>query len=283
MDIKKVLNNNVVLTESSTGNELVVMGRGIAFQRKVGDQIDQEKIEKTFVLGNHGISDKLVELLQDIPDQYLAITDKIISYAKLQLPYKVDDHLYVSLTDHISFAITRYKQGLNIKNALLWEIKKFYKQEFQIGEKAIEFIEEETGIKLGKDEAGSIALHLVNSQVSGEGLESMVAATKMVNNILNIVKYYYRMDLDEKTINYERFLTHLRFFALRYIRKEADSYDGVDGFLFDQVKQKYEKAFSCTEKIATHLAENYDWKISNDERVYLTLHVHRVTLRAEYK
>ncbi|MDN5373226.1 MAG: beta-glucoside operon transcriptional antiterminator [Carnobacterium sp.] len=46
MRIEKVLNNNVVITLTDTNEEMVVMGRGIAFQRKVGDTIEVENIEK---------------------------------------------------------------------------------------------------------------------------------------------------------------------------------------------------------------------------------------------
>ncbi|MDY0406725.1 PRD domain-containing protein [Virgibacillus sp. 179-BFC.A HS] len=278
MKITKVLNNNVVMSKSESDQEIVVMGRGLAFQKKVGDVIDPSKIEKTFVLETSGVANKLAELMKETPEIYLDLSYKILELAKSQLTYKLDDYLYVALTDHLSFAITRHKNGIDLKNPLLWEIRRYYKQEFQVALKALDMVEAVTGVRLAEDEAASIALHFVNSQLSGENMAAAVQVTEMVNNILTIVKYFFKIELDENTINYERFLTHLRFFAIRFIRKEKSDYM-YDSFLYEQVKQKYGDAFQCAERIAAYIAKNYDWEISNNEIIYLTLHICRITNR----
>ena len=278
MKIKKVLNNNVAISHNELNQEVVVMGKGLAFQKKPGSSIDPSKIEKTFTLENKGISNKIAELLKDIPEVYLELAYRIISLAKDKLSQKLDDYLYVALIDHLSFAVERHNRGLDLKNALLWEIRKYYKQEFQVSLEALDIINKELNIELPEDEAASIALHLVNSQLSGENMAATIQVTEMVNDILNIVKYHFQMELDEDSINYERFLTHLRFFAIRFIRKEkmANMYDA---FLYEQIKLKYDEAFRCAERIATYIENNYEWTISNDEILYLTLHIHRLTSR----
>ena len=280
MEIKKVLNNNVVIIENEKNQEMVVMGRGLAFQKKVGQSIDESKIEKTFVLQNRGISEKLNQLLKHTSEKYLDISTEIIEYAQTILPYRLDEYLYVALTDHISFAIAREEQGIQLENTLLYEIRKYYKAEYEIAIKALGIIEKHTGVRLGEDESGSIAMHLVNSQISGENMQVAVQVTEMVNNILNIVKYHYQMELDETSINYERFITHLRYFSIRFIRKEKME-ETIDQFLFEQIQYKYEKAFACTKKIDIYLKERFNWPLSKDEKVYLTVHIHRVTYRQQ--
>ncbi len=258
--------------------EIVVMGKGLAFQRKSGDTIDASKIEKTFILQKHGITEKLAKLLEDTSELYLSISSKILEYAKTQLPHKLDDYLYVALTDHLSFAISRYKQGIQLKNALLWEIRKYYRPEFQVALIALEIIEKETGIRLDEDEAASIALHLVNGQLEGENMGAAVQIAQMVNDILNIVKDHFDMELDETSVNYERFVTHLRFFGMRYMRKERLS-DSIEDFFHKQIKLKYSEAYKCTKKVSKFLKTEFGWKISKEEEVYLTVHIHRVTNR----
>lgn len=280
MEIKKILNNNVVIIEKEKNQEMVVMGRGLAFQKKVGQSIDESKIEKTFVLQSKGTSEKLNQLLKHTSEKYLDISTEILQFAQAKLPYQLDEYLYVALTDHISFAISRVKQGINLKNNLLYEIRKYYKNEFNIATKALDIIEKHTGIYLGEDEAGSIALHLVNSQISGENMQVAVQVTDMVNSILNIVKYHYQMELDETSINYERFITHLRYFSMRFIRKEKME-ETIDEFLYDQIQGKYEKAFASAEKIDIYLKEYFNWPLSKDEKVYLSVHIHRVTYRQQ--
>ncbi|WP_152656592.1 BglG family transcription antiterminator LicT [Oceanobacillus sp. CFH 90083] len=278
MKITKVLNNNVVMSKDESNQEMVVMGRGLAFQKKAGEEIDAAQIEKTFVLENSNVAKKLAELMKETSEIYLDLSYKILELAKANLTYKLDNYLYVALTDHLSFAITRHKNGIDLKNPLLWEIRRYYKQEFQIALKALDIVEEGTGVRLVEDEAASIALHLVNSQLSGENMDTAIKVTELVNNILNIVRYFFKIELDENSINYDRFLSHLRFFATRFIRKEKSG-DTHDNFLYEQVKKKYIAAFECTERIAAYIAKNYDWDISNDEKVYLTLHIHRITNR----
>ncbi|RSL29885.1 PRD domain-containing protein [Salibacterium salarium] len=280
MEIKKVFNNNVILTENDQHQEMVVMGRGLAFQQRPGDIVDDAKVEKTFILENHAVSEKLAELLKEIPEQYLAISERIISMAKQELGVKLDDYLYIALTDHLGFALHRHKQGLQLQNALSWEIKKYYRNEFSVALKALDIIYEETGFSLEEDEAASITLHLVNSQMSGEKFESIVQVVNIVNDLLSIVKYHFHMEMDENSLNYERFLTHLRFFAWRLIRNETTSYDTGDDFLFNQVKQQYHKAYICSQKMAAYVEKTYDWTISKDEMIYLTVHIHRVAARA---
>lgn len=63
-------------------------------------------------------------LMSDIPIEYVEISDEIIQYAKTILGVELHDSIYISLTDHIHFAIERYRLGMDIKNALYWEIKR---------------------------------------------------------------------------------------------------------------------------------------------------------------
>lgn len=212
MIIAKVINNNVISVHDEQKKELVVMGRGIAFQKRTGDEVDESKIEKIFKLENKDVSEKFKTLLYEVPMEYMKISEGIISYAKKTLGKSLNDSIYVSLTDHINFAIERSKKSMMISNALLWEIKRFYKDEYEIGLKAIEKIEEKLGISLPEDEAGFIAMHLVNAELNEE-MPNVVNMTKLIQDIHNIVKYHFRIELDEESLNYFRFLTHLKFFA----------------------------------------------------------------------
>ncbi|EIA20607.1 BglG family transcription antiterminator LicT [Listeria fleischmannii] len=277
MEIKKVLNNNVVVAEDEGAKEIVVMGRGLAFQKKVGDDVDETKIEKTFVMESHELSEKLSELLSEISAKHLRVADDIVQYAKEKLNAELSDNIYLTLTDHINFALSRYKQGINLKNALLWEIKRFYQPEYQVGLKALGIIQEEFGYLLDEDEAGFIALHIVNARQDGQQMTTTVTMTQIVQDILNIVTYHYGMVLDETSLNYTRFVTHLQYFAQRMLMEEV--VDSGDDFLYEQVQIKYPDAFKCTQKIDAYLKNTHFASLTRDEQVYLTIHIYRVTER----
>lgn len=278
MIIKKIFNNNAILAKDSEKREVVVMGCGIGFRKDIGDNIDEEKIEKTFILKEKDASEKFKLLLEDVPTEIIYLCYDIIDYAKNMIATEINDYIYVTLTDHINNAIELFKEGLNRPNIIVWEIKKFYPKEFEIGVKALEFIEDELDIKLPDDEAGNIALHLINAQVNNScnKVEDVAKQTKMVQDILNIVRYTYNVELNEESLNYERFVTHLRFFFQRLNKKKVDKVENEDDdFLLNQVKVKYKEAYNCMLKVEKYLEKELD----DEEKLYLTLHIQRITSR----
>ena len=274
MIIKKIFNNNAVVAKDCANREIVAMGCGIAFKMNIGEVLDESKIEKTFILKEKEASERFKLLLQDVDSEIVSLCYDIIEYAKNLLDVELNDYVYVTLTDHINNAIKLQKEGFNRPNIIIWEIKKFYPKEFSVGEKALEFIIDELEIELPEDEAGNIALHLINAQVNknSDKVQDVAKQTKMVQDILNIVRYTYNISLDEKSLSYGRFVTHLRFFFQRLNRKDKIESES-DDFLLMQVKSKYKDAYNCMLKIEKYLNVELD----DEEKLYLTLHVQRIT------
>lgn len=274
MIIKKIFNNNAVVAKDCANREIVAMGCGIAFKMNIGEVLDESKIEKTFILKEKEASERFKLLLEDVDSEIVSLCYDIIEYAKNLLDVELNDYVYVTLTDHINNAIKLQKEGFNRPNIIIWEIKKFYPKEFSVGEKALEFIIDELEIELPEDEAGNIALHLINAQVNknSDKVQDVAKQTKMVQDILNIVRYTYNISLDEKSLSYGRFVTHLRFFFQRLNRKDKIESES-DDFLLMQVKSKYKDAYNCMLKIEKYLNVELD----DEEKLYLTLHVQRIT------
>ncbi|WP_025682813.1 BglG family transcription antiterminator LicT [Paenibacillus maysiensis] len=275
MIITKIFNNNAIIAKDSKRDEFVVMGRGIAFKKSAGEQVEEHLIEKVFVLKHKDASEKFKLLLEDVPSEYVSLCYDIIEYGKSILEAQLSDYIYVSLTDHMNNAFKMFDEGLKNTNPLIWEIKKFYPKEFGVGLKALEFIEDETGKRFSEDEAGNIALHLINAQVNSSynKVADVAQQTQKIHDILNIIKYSYNNTIDEHSISYERFITHLRFFFQRLNKKEKVELE--DDFLWRQVKAKYKKAYGCMLKIEKYL----NTVLSDEEKLYITIHIQRVTQR----
>ncbi|MFE8103545.1 transcriptional antiterminator BglG [Brenneria goodwinii] len=273
MKIAKILNNNVVTVIDENNNESVVMGRGLGFKKQTGDSLDESLIEKVFALKSGELTSRLRELLSEIPLEVITTADRIISLAKERLPGKLQNSIYISLTDHCHFAIERHKQGVNIRNVLLWEIKRLYQKEFLVGVEALDIIEQRLSVRLPEDEAGFIALHLVNAQLDSE-MPEVIHITKIMQEILNIVKYQLNLDYNEQALSYHRFVTHLKFFAQRLIGKNTVFSD--DESLHDVVKEKYQLAYQCAEKIQAHIDQQYRYCLTKEELMFLTIHIERV-------
>ena len=274
MIINRILNNNVVITSDDNGEETIVMGKGIGYQKSKGDIIDKEKVNKVFKISNREVSDKFQELFNKIPIEHMKLSGEIIEFAESKLDKKLNEGIYISLSDHTYTAIKRIKNNITVKNALLWEIKRFYKKEFEIGLKALELIEEKTHVRLPLDEAGFIALHIVNAQLDIEQ-PKIQEITKLIEEILTIVRINFRIEFNEDSVFYYRFITHLRYFAQRLFSNKTYNSD-ADEELVNIIKIKYAKEFECVNKIKTFIIKKYNYELSNDEYVYLTIHIAKV-------
>lgn len=276
MKINKIINNNVI-SVTQNNQERVVMGKGIGFQKEEGDIVEESKIDKIFDLNNQEISDRFKTLLIEVPIEVVQAVEKIIEVAKIEYHKELSDTIYVALTDHINFAIERQQEGMAIKNGLLWEIKKFYPTEYEVGMRGLDWIEEIAGVKLPADEAGFIAIHLLNAEHNN--LADYNQVTEMVQNILSLVKYHFRLDFDEESLTYFRFVTHLKFLAQRILSKNPLNTSEIE--LYDIVKEKYKDAFKCVKKIEVFLMKKYQYEMTKDEVLYLTIHIQRLISRNE--
>lgn len=278
MRIRKIYNNNLASIIDENNNEIIVMGRGLAFGKKVGDEIDETIIDKRFYLDNSNLSDKFKQLLNDIPIEHIELASQIIEYAKKALSKKLSESLYISLSDHIYTAIERHKQGLPLRNPMLWEIKRYYEPEFEVGLKALEMIEEKFQVTLPEDEAGFITTHLVDASMNNSSLEQVYEIANVIQDISNIVKYYFKIEYDSKSVYYYRFITHIRFFAQRLVLNEMYS-KGEEDDLFHIIKDKYTNAYNCVLKIEEYIQKKFNYQISNDEKLYLMIHIERVVYK----
>lgn len=274
MFVEKIFNNNIVLSKDEKNQEVIVMGRGIAFQKRPGDPIDPQIVEKVFTQINKDMTSQLVALLSEIPVVYFQLTEEIIQFSKQKLGRKFNDNVIISLTDHIFFAVKRFKEGIVVQNGLLWEIKRLYKEEYELGKSALVIIHEKVNVQLPEDEAAFIALHLVNAQLNEE-IPTIVTMTKVMKGVLEIVRLHFMVTFDEESLNYYRFITHLKFFSQRVVSGNFYQ-DEQDQDMFNFVKNKYAKSYQCTEKISHFIESQFNYQLTSEEMLYITVHIERL-------
>ncbi|WP_426818111.1 BglG family transcription antiterminator LicT [Winslowiella sp. 2C04] len=273
MIIAKILNNNVVVVHDEQGHEQVVMGCGLAFQKRAGDSLNDALIEKIFALQSHELTGRLSELLSEIPLEVVITSECIIALAKERLNSRLHDSVAIALTDHINFAIERHRQNLPMRNVLQHEIRSLYPREYALGLEALIIIETRLAAALPEDEAGFIALHLVNAQLNSE-MPEVMHITRFMQEILHIVKYQLQLDYQTDALSYNRFVTHLKFFAQRMLGKRGVYSD--DPSLHDVVRDRYPQSYQCVQKIDRHVMKKYSYALGSEERMFLTIHIERV-------
>lgn len=272
MEIERIINNNIV-TSTQNGNEVVIMGKGVGFNQKVGNKLDEKKIEKIFSLENGATTNRFGSLLTDISVEEIKTIDEIISYAKLSLAKKISDSIYISLTDHIHFAIERFNNGIEFKNPLDWEVRHFYNHEYLIGKEALQIISKRLKVDLPVDEAVTIALHIVNAEMDST-MDGTMGMTKIIKQILSIIQYSFNTEFTETSLSYERMLTHLKFFVQRITMNRPLPDDNIE--LFSLIRHSYPKEYECALKINNYVLEETGYKLTTAELAYLTIHINRV-------
>ncbi|MFM9279331.1 BglG family transcription antiterminator LicT [Paenibacillus jiagnxiensis] len=273
MIIKQIFNNNIVSTVDDKNQELLILGRGIGFNYRAGDPIDESRIEKVFRLQDAKIYEKFKATVMEVPIEILQVTDDIVSLARTQLNKKVSDGIYVSLSDHIHFAVQRMQQDMIIGNPLSWEIQHFYKAEYDVAKEALHILRERLGIEFPKEEISNIALHFVNAEIN-DSMSDVTQMMKLLQEVMNIIKYHFNVEFDEDSVNYFRFITHLKYFCQRVITHT--SHDDAEEYLYGVVKKNYPETFKCIRKIEKFIHKNYEYTMTHSEQLYLTLHLERL-------
>ncbi|WP_088102375.1 PRD domain-containing protein [Halalkalibacter urbisdiaboli] len=273
MKINKILNNNVVVVKEGH-DEIIVIGPGIAFGKRKNDIINSDKIEKVFVMKDEKEYEKFTQIIDMLPEEHISLAEEIITHAEKQLRTKLNEHIHVGLTDHLSFAIERVSQGFELRNKLLHEIKVLYDAEFNIGLWALELVSKKTGITLPEDEAAHIALHLHTAKMNTSTMSETLNTTVIINELIKRIEEKLSVKLAESSISYQRLITHLNFALKRVIKGEA--FEDIDEEMYKLVRERHADAYKMAVELAQFLYEKEGMTLPNSEIVYLTLHIQRI-------
>ncbi len=271
--IEKVINNNIIQARDNNGVELVVMGRGIGFGKGSGSEIDSAAIEKTFRLDNMDDKEQFKELLASLPLEHIRLANDVISYAKESLKINLNQNVYLTLTDHISFVIDRYQAGMNFGNILAEEVRLFYPVEYSVGRYALELIEERTGSRLVEDEAASIALHIINGEtnlVMGKSFQMI----KMMREMMEIIEQHITI-LEGRNYPKDRLICDLKQLANRLVSEEPMS-GHKDEALYRFVEENYREEYQIINGINEYIETTYQCSMTEEEKIYLTLNIKRM-------
>ncbi len=277
MKIKKILNNNAFITRNDNHQEIIVIGKAIAYGKHFNEEVDESKIYKTFVPVSKGDRKLILDMVNDIPVSFFQIAKKIVDKARADSDIKLTDSVYIALTDHISSSVDRAKEGLFLTNQFLWEIRSYYPKEFSIGLWAIELINKECDIKLPEDEAGFIAIHIISGEL-GNRLDDFHEVIDFIKKITSIVTYQMSVDIDRESLDYNRFVTHLKFFwQYMMYKNESRSIGDLSDDMLEVIKGKKIESYECALKIKEFIKQTYNYVLSNEDLLYMTIHIARIT------
>ncbi|WP_208920794.1 CAT RNA binding domain-containing protein, partial [Enterococcus cecorum] len=221
------LNNNAALVKNEHGEQAVVMGLGITFQKKKGDLVVKDKIENIFSLKNDEAKESFLTLLKDIPLDFISATYTVINHLVATYHYPVQEYLYVTLTDHIYCAYQAVLKN-TYQESKLPNISAEYPLEYNMAREALAIFREKLLKDFPNDEIGRIALHLINAK--GETIhptsEEHDISKKIIAEVEQILTENGIKRSKENSNFYDRFMIHLSYF-LNYLDRSHQSNESI--------------------------------------------------------
>lgn len=272
VDVKKILNNNVLIAKHSSYGEVVVIGKGIGFNRKSGESIDTASIEKLFVLKNEKEQEDYIKLLSSVDNDVHEVIISAINLIKNKVNAPLNEHIHVALTDHLMFTFNRVSNGMDMKNPFLVETRTLYPVEYGIAQEVVQFIAEKTGICLPEGEIGFIALH-IHSSIKNRNIGEINQDSQLVTKLIKMIEQQLKMEIDKDSIDYTRLVRHLRYTIVRVKTGEIVEEQEKLSFL---LKEEYPVCYNLAWKLIKIMQQALSRPVYDSEAVYLTMHLQRL-------
>jgi transcriptional antiterminator len=270
--VKKVLNNNVVIAEHPEYEEVVLIGKGLGFGRKPGQEIAGDQAEKFFALRSSEEQEQYKSLLNYVEEDFIALMGEEIERLEHTFSSRLNEHIHVGLTDHLYFAVKRIQQGQEIKNPFLQETELAYPQEYQAAVKLAEKFNEALDIRIPEGEIGFITLH-IHSALTNRDLSQINRHTQLVSELVQQIESYFGLTVDRKDINYLRLVRHLNNAVERV---DNENYADNQDTLLKVLQQEYPVCYNLSWKLMKMMQQRLKKRVPDAEAVYLTLHIQRL-------
>lgn len=272
--IIKILNNNVILAfDLEKEKELIIVSKGIGFGHRRDDilKLARNQIEKMFIIYDNKMQSQYYELIDLLDEDVIAVSEEIINLGEQNLG-SLNPHIHIALTDHIGFSIERLKQGIEINNPFLNEIRFLYPEEYKLGVEAGKLIKKVFDVNIPDSEVGFIALHLHSARQNRE-VEETIRYTSMIRKLIDIVENELEIDLESTDLGYIRLINHLRFVIDRLEKGKNEKNP-----IINNIKTEYKESFEISKKIGKYIEDSLNIPISEDELGYITIHIQRIKL-----
>ena len=273
MKVIKNINNNVAQCLDSKGREVIVFGKGVGFYKQ-NEEIPLSNINRTF----YNIKDTDFGVIRNIPTVVINTAIYIIDRVSEQLNVVYPSSAAISLADHLQFAIERKDKNIYLPQPIIQDLYQLYPEEMEAALDSLRIIEKMTGVKLPKQEAGTLAMHFVNDRVQYQE-EETIDTLKYIDQATELIEKEYAISLDRNSFNYRRFVTHLDYLIRRLA--DDDQIFSVNENLIEEIRTKYPQSYDCAKKISLLFKEDFKKELNRDELLYISVHINRMVSRAE--
>jgi transcriptional antiterminator len=269
--IVKPITNNIIRALDINDHEVILIGKGIGFNRKKNDVISSTSVENIFTLLDTKEQSLYTNLIKTTSPKLIELANDMIIYIQSQVEKPLNEHIHVALTDHIAFLVRRCKMGIPIANPFSLETSTLYPKETRIAAEVVQRLSDELNLQIPSGEIGFITLHIITA-LSEQTLEKIQRESYLVTKLIAIIENQAKEPLDHESLNYTRLVTHIRFIIERVQRDEI--LDAPDE-LVDSIRKAYPECYSLAFKLIKSLQQELNKTIAMSEVFYLSLHLYR--------
>lgn len=270
LQLIKAINTSAAIGLDSNEHEVVVFGKGIGFPKMPYELTDLTRIERTF----YDVEPRYLETLSGLQEPILMASADLVEQAEINLDCSLNPNLPFTLADHLQFAMERVNQGIEIAAPLAYDVQHLYPDEYELGELALDILQDYTGCRLPQIEATNVALHLINAELEAGDSHAVMQMLGIIEEVDEIVEQNLHIKLDKESFHYSRFTMHLRYLFQRLAT--GAPLENTSGGMLRTLAREYPDVYFCARKVVEHLQRAHNWHCSEDETLYLMLHIHRV-------
>lgn len=275
--VTKKINTSAVLARDDDGRELVALGRGIGFI-DVGEELDIDRISRTF----YDVDERFLAVVGDVDPEVVEFASQFADLASGMFSYELSPNISFILADHISFAIKRAQEHIQVRMPLAFDVAQQHPMEYRIGMLIVERIGQMFDVRLSTDEAAGMAMVFVNN-IAGPGRSQTIEDDGDFRSLLErsavIMEHTMHVAIDRQSFNFARYATHLQYLYRRV--NAGDSIESGNAAMYESLAQSYPRAAQCVELIDNAFDRELDHRLTDEEKLYLILHVNRIAATAD--
>jgi len=271
--VHKVLNNNVVISIDESGQERVLMGRGLGFQLLPTDTIDPAKVEKTFVLDQGSDAEHARQLLASVPYPVIEAVTTAVDEAERTLGRSLGRRLPLAIIDHIQFVLERMQNGIRIPTTSMPELRVLHPQEFDAATAMARSVSASLNTNLPDEEAVFLTMHLLNA-TRDEPNGTAALLFRRVQHVVTTVEGGLGVQLDVASPDYARFILHIQFLLQRLVAKSM--LRGSDTSFFEFAKHSYPRSYAIAAEVKSYVSAATGSDLTDEELLYVIVHVERL-------
>lgn len=265
--VLKILNNSACIVLKD-GQEMILLGKGIAFNLKTDVYCNHlDGIEKKYILNS--TTNKLRDIFEKYDNLDTNISLDVLRYLQIK---KISMPKLIAFLDHLSIMLKRVTCKQSIENPFHLETKTLYKQSYQKASDLCRFLNDKYELNIPLEEVSFLALHIENFNKDSEKINITIMNKTMID--IKDLLLRYNLCFEEDSIDYTRFITHLRFTIARISNGERND------MIFHSVDyKKYNLEYKIAKEISKIISENLKTEVDDKEIDLLMLHIHRFVLK----